>query len=59
MPQADIELKESSLHYFYSEYFAYYTTLNSQWQQVFVERCLKFIEKRPLLAPRGLNRITG
>ncbi|MBL7919087.1 MAG: zinc-dependent peptidase [Bacteroidia bacterium] len=55
MPQADIELKESSLHYFYSEYFAYYTTLNSQWQQVFVERCLKFIEKKTIIGAEGFK----
>ncbi len=55
LPQADIDLSESSLRNFYSQYFAYYSTLNSQWQQVFIERCRKFIAKKTIIGAEGFK----
>lgn len=49
----DIQLSHKDLHTFYTEYFFYYTTLNSDWQKKFVERVHHFIDSKSISGADG------
>lgn len=46
---ADISLSTGALKAFYNSHFLYYTTLNSQWQEIFVLRCEQLISDKLII----------
>lgn len=56
----DIFISPESLQVFYSAYFDYYLTLNTQWKNTFVQRCIYFINNKLITGAEGFvpdNRV--
>lgn len=52
---SDITLTAANLRGFYGEYFSYFRTLNSECQQVFISRCIRFISEKIIIGAEGFE----
>ena len=50
---SDLVINEESLDVFLREYFQYYTTLNSDWKKVFIDRVMRFMRAKTFLGREG------
>ncbi len=51
--EIDITLSLEDLQKFYTSYFSYYNTLNTQYQQLFLKRCSRFIYEKTIIGAEG------
>ena len=54
-PATDIDLNLKELGEFYTRYFSYYNTLEEPYKQLFVARCLQFIEEKAIVGKDDFN----
>lgn len=50
---SDITLTPGNLGNFFSGYFSYYNTLDTQWQKIFIARCQQFISEKIIVGAEG------